>query len=112
MPRWHNTPVSEERNFLTPLHEAGQLLDDCKDELAAICRALHTVGNSTLADRLAAISADIAKAVRLNQDGADWALKVYVHGAEAATANMVNATVAALSEYARCPMRPSQLASR
>ena len=90
--------MSEEQDFLSPLNECAELLHDCKEELAAICRALHTVGNGALADRLAAISSDLAKAIRLNNDGAAWAMKVYVHGAEAATVNMVNAAIAVLKE--------------
>lgn len=87
-----------ERTWITPLNEAATLIRDCKDEIAGICRALHVVGNSALADRLADISADLSQAINLQEEGRNLALKACVDGAEAASINMVNAAIAALSK--------------
>lgn len=83
-----------ERTFLAPLNDANDLMHELDVDLRHIGSALITVGNEGLAKRIFSIADDLRMAQKSVCEGRDWALRVHVNGAEAATTNMVKAALA------------------
>jgi hypothetical protein len=65
----------KERTFVDALCDALDLLHAGKEDLSAICRALHMVGNDKLADHLAEIGVGMNDAINKVKEGRGLALK-------------------------------------